>query len=155
MSTENSRFADYIAKCCEVLDQPAPTVTGDNYMFHVGDRWIELKTNDRGDLVTFAAMVYMAPPETAMRADLVTSFNAYYLFNGGYSLFHDRETERLYMCLPRRLEALDPRDIREQLIDFADRAANVGTWYIVNSDKEAENQRSGTPSAEPSHFIDV
>ncbi|MEI2384472.1 type III secretion system chaperone [Breoghania sp. JC706] len=153
MTSENTRFADYVTKCCEVLGLPVGSVDGDSYMFQVGDRWIELKANGRGDLVTFAAMVYMAPPDVPVRADLVCGFNVHYLFDGGFSLLHDRETERLYLCRAHRLETLDPRAIRDQLIDFADRAANVGTWYIRSSEETAPARPPVPSGAEPGSFL--
>ncbi|PTW56635.1 hypothetical protein C8N35_11198 [Breoghania corrubedonensis] len=153
MSSENTRFADYVTKCCEALGLPVGPVTGDSYMFQVADRWIELKTSAGGDLVTFAAMVYMAPADVPVRADLVCGFNVRYLFDGGFSLLHDRETDRLYLCRAHQLEALDPRAIRDQLIDFAERAANVGTWYIRTSEEPAPGARAPAPSGEPGSYI--
>lgn len=97
MPTAHAKFVEYIGKCCKTLDLPAPTVDGDNYIFKVEDRWIELKQNSRGDLVTFVSLVYLAPPETDMRADLIASFNLRYLFDGGYALVAEPDEGRLYL----------------------------------------------------------
>ncbi|MBW7850700.1 MAG: type III secretion system chaperone [Rhodospirillales bacterium] len=135
MPNAHTRFADYIGACCKTLELPPPNVDGDNYIFKVGDRWVELKRNDRGDRLTFVSLVYMAPPETAMRADLIASFNLHYLFNGGFTLITDAEQSRLYLCRPHRLDALDARHIREELRAFAEAAAMAGTWYIRTSEE--------------------
>ncbi|PTW56632.1 hypothetical protein C8N35_11195 [Breoghania corrubedonensis] len=153
MTNDNTRFADYVTRCCEVLGLPVGPVTGDSYMFQVADRWIELKANAGGDLVSFAAMVYMAPADVPVRPDLVCGFNVRYLFDGGFSLLHDRETDRLYLCRPHQLEALDPRAIRDELIDFAERAANVGTWYIRSSEENSENTGGGSSSFSTGNLV--
>lgn len=145
MPTAHAKFVEYIGKCCKTLDLPAPTVDGDNYIFKVEDRWIELKQNSRGDLVTFVSLVYLAPPETDMRADLIASFNLRYLFDGGYALVAEPDEGRLYLCRSHRLVALDPAHIREELLVFAETAAMAGTWYIRTS----EEQPSSLPPAGP------
>lgn len=137
MTDAHSRFADFITQCAETLELPPPTVEGDSYMFQVGDRWIELKRNSRGDIVTFAAVIYIAPPETAVRPDLVASFNVYHLFNGGFTLVLEEETGVLRLCRPHRLSALEARNIRKDLIAFAETAAMAGTWYIRTSEETA------------------
>ncbi|MEO9527227.1 hypothetical protein [Roseibium sp.] len=155
MSTDNSRFAEFVAECCKVLELEAPAATGDSHMFQVGDRWIELKADDSGEGVSFAAMVYMKPADTEIRADLVASFNVHYLFNGGFSLFFDTATDRLYLCRPHRLDTLEARNIREELIAFADMAAHAGTWYIRSSEEQAAGTRAALPSGETGNFIEV
>lgn len=145
MSNAHTQFAEYIGKCCKTLDLPAPTVDDDNYIFKVEDRWVELKQNGRGDLVTFVSLVYIAPPETDMRADLIAGFNLRYLFDGGFTLVAEADEGRLYLCRSHRLAALDPAHIREELLAFAETAAMAGTWYIRTS----EEQPSAPPPASP------
>lgn len=154
MSDPQSRFAEFVKACTEVLELPDPTIDGDNYMFQVGDRWIELKRNERGDIVNFLSVVYLAPPEGGLRDDLISSFNTYYLFNGGFSLVADLENRRIYLGRAHRLDALDARDIRRELLAFAETASMAGTWYLRSEDESAPPP-SAPPREDPGSFLKV
>lgn len=145
MSDARSRFAAYLGRCTEILSLPRPTIENDRYMFQVGDRWIELRLDPEDGRVTFAALIYVAPPDTEPRADLVAFFNVYYLFNGGFSLVPG-EDGSLYLCRPHRLASLDPRRIRDDLAGFAETAAMAGTWYI-RTDEERPAAAPAAPRA--------
>jgi hypothetical protein len=157
MSNDHPRFAEFISKCCEALELPPPTITNDRYMFQVEDRWIELKCNDRGDLVNFVSLAYLAPPDTAVRADLVAGFNVYHLFNGGFTLIADEPDEmtRLYVCRPHRLDVLDAKRIREDLIACAEAAAMAGAWYIRTTEDETHPALSSASFGDLSNFLKV
>jgi len=154
MSDSQSRFAEFIKACTKVLELPDPTIGGDNYLFQVGDRWVELKRNERGDLVNFLSAIYLAPPDGELRDDLIASFNTHYLFNGGFSLVADPENGRIYLGRTHRLAALDARDIRRELLAFAGTASMAGTWYMRNED-ETTAPPSAPPRENPGSFLKV
>jgi hypothetical protein len=129
MSDAFTPFAAFIKTCAEALDLPPQTVEHDRFMVQVEDRWVELRYSRDDDRVTFAAIVYVAPPDARLRADLISKFNLHYLFNGGLSLVQGDEGI-LYLCRPHQLSLLDSRHIRKDLVAFANTVAMAGTWYI-------------------------
>jgi hypothetical protein len=154
MSDADPRFAEFIAKCTEVLEIPTPELAGNSTMFQVGDRWIELRYTPEDDRVTLAALIYVAPPEASLRADLIASFNVQYLFNGGFNLITDGDQGTLYVCRPHRLASLGARHIRDDLASFARTAAMAGTWYIrTDEERPVAPPRGSTTSGDTAGYI--
>ena len=134
MTQPNPRFADFVARSTRALGLPDPTVEEDSYMFRIDGRWIELKFNAARETVTMAAVACAVSSSAPLRADLVSSFNLFHLFHGGYAFVVDEQQCVVRLCRTDRLAALRPQDIRSELAAFSRTVALAGSWYLGKRD---------------------
>ena len=112
-------------------------ISDDGVVFQFRQRQYHVGLNVRRSEIVVSTQIYFSNENGIdVYPDIISEFNVYHLFAGGYRLNVDPRTHYLYVSQNKSLDKVEPQGLLSYLEDLTSRCVSCTRWYMAEVAKK-------------------